>query len=76
MAEVKSKASIKSAYQFLEHIKDEFHKIQWTDGEEIWVYAKVVVGATFVLGLAIYLADVIIHNCLLLSQTVFQWIFG
>jgi preprotein translocase subunit SecE len=48
-------------YDWLEQVKQEFFKISWTDSEELKVYTQLVVGATFIFGLGIYVVDVIIH---------------
>ncbi len=68
--------SLRKAHDFLESIKQELSKIHWTDGEEARVYAKIVVGATFFFGMAIYFSDVVIQRCLHMLDTVFRWIFG
>ena len=68
--------SMKKAYQFIENVKAEFQKIQWTDGEEVKVYAKVVVFATFFLGMAIYFTDLIIQKTLVVVEMIFKLLFG
>ena len=68
--------SMKKAYQFFENVKSDFHKIQWTDGEEIKLYAKVIVFATFILGMAIYFADLIIQKTLVVVDMIFRLLFG
>lgn len=68
--------SLKSVYQFFENVKSEFRKIQWTEGEEVKVYAKVTVFATFVLGLGIYLLDLIIQKGLFVIDAFFRLLFG
>jgi preprotein translocase SecE subunit len=60
--ETLSKPSMRRAWNYLEDLKAEFRKIQWTEGEEVKVYAKIVVVTTFVMGMAIYFADVIIQR--------------
>jgi preprotein translocase SecE subunit len=69
-------SAVKGAYQFFENVKNEFRKIQWTEGEEVKVYAKVVVFATFVLGLGIYLLDLIIQKALFIVDAFFRLLFG
>jgi len=68
--------SMKKAYQFFENVKAEFQKIQWTDGEEVKVYAKIVVFATFFLGMAIYFTDLIIQKTLVVVEMIFKLLFG
>ena len=68
--------SLKKAWGFWEHVKSEFLKIQWTEGEEVRVYAQIVVVATFLLGMGIYAADVCIRQMLDLFEGVFRALFG
>lgn len=68
--------SMRKAHEFLEGIKQELAKIQWTDGEDVKVYAKIVVIATFVFGIAIYLSDLVIQKSLHSLDALFRWIFG
>jgi preprotein translocase subunit SecE len=68
--------SVRKMFRFIEEVKSEFHKIQWTDGEEVVVYAKVVVLATFFLGMAIYFADLVIQRTLSGLEVVFKLLFG
>ena len=68
--------SLKRSHQFLENVKSEFQKIQWTEGEEVRVYAKVVVLATLFLGFAIYAADLVIQKGLVVLEVLFKLIFG
>ena len=42
---------------WLGEVKEEFKKITWTNKEELKLYTKIVVGATFIVGLGIYLLD-------------------
>jgi preprotein translocase subunit SecE len=50
--------------EFVGQIKDEIRKITWTNPEELKVYTQIVVGATFFLGMGIYLLDLLIQSCL------------
>lgn len=50
------------ARNFIEEIKKEFHQITWTDKEELFAYTKIVVGATFALGLGVYGVDLVIQS--------------
>lgn len=72
----RAKPSMKKTYQYIERVKEEFHKIQWTDGEEVKVYAKVVIATTFVLGMAIYFMDLIIQKTLGGVEMLFKLLFG
>ncbi len=68
--------SIKKFYEFFENCKEEFLKIQWTEGQEAWVYAKLVVFATFFFGLLLYIADLVIHRSLMGIEAFFRLILG
>ena len=68
--------SLRGFFNYVENLKAEFFKIQWTEGKEIWQYAKVVVLSTFALGFGIYVIDVTIQKLLSLLETGFVWIFG
>jgi len=52
------------AGEFFGDVKAELFKIDWTDKEELKVYTRIVVIATFVLGLCIYGMDLLIRNVL------------
>ena len=66
----------RKAYAFFEEVKVEFWKIQWTEKEELRTSAQVVVVATFVLGMIIYLADLVIQRLLGGLEGIFQWLVG
>lgn len=46
---------------FIGDIKSEIEKINWTSKEELQAYTKIIVIATFIFGLGIYLADLFIQ---------------
>jgi preprotein translocase SecE subunit len=71
-----SSRPFKRAYEYFEEIKAEFVKINWTDGEEVLSYAKVVVASTFVFGMFIYLTDLVIHRALFGLESLFKLIAG
>ncbi|MGE3954648.1 MAG: preprotein translocase subunit SecE [Parachlamydiales bacterium] len=52
------------ALQWMGGIKAEFKKITWTTREELKSYTKIVIGATFAVGLGIYLVDLGIQGIL------------
>ncbi|MDB6080829.1 MAG: secE [Chlamydiia bacterium] len=68
--------SAKKAAQFLENVKSEFFKIQWTEDQDVKVYAKIVLISTFLLGMGIYLADVLIQKALFVVDVLFKLLFG
>lgn len=66
----------KRAESYLSEIKSEFSKITWTSKEELKTYTQLVVGATFVCGLGVYLIDLFIRGCLGTLDMILRWIFG
>lgn len=56
--------SLNKVKDFAADIKSEINKITWTSREELLVYTKIVVGATFVFGMSIYLLDLVIQGTL------------
>ncbi|MGZ3634012.1 MAG: preprotein translocase subunit SecE [Parachlamydiaceae bacterium] len=73
---VETPAKRKSVFDFVGNIKEEFSKITWTNPDELRLYTKLVVGATFVFGLGIYFIDLAIQSVLHLIGTLFHVIFG
>lgn len=67
---------IKRAYEYFEEVKEEFFKISWTEGDEVMTYAKAVVGSTFVFGMLIYVADLVIHRALFGLDSIFKLLIG
>jgi preprotein translocase subunit SecE len=73
---VEAQAKRTSLFDFVGNIKEEFGKINWTSPDELRLYTKLVVGATFVFGLGIYLIDLAIQSALHLVGILFHGIFG
>lgn len=65
-----------SPFEFVGNIKEEFRTITWTNSEELQLYTKLVVGATFIFGLGIYLIDLAIQSSLHFIGIIFHFIFG
>ena len=53
-----------SIFDFIGDVKAELKKIDWTSPEELQVYTKIVVAGTFILGLGIYVFDVLVQGLL------------
>lgn len=51
-------------FEFFAGLKKEFNNIAWTPKDELQVYTKVVVAATFLFGFLIYLIDLVIQGAL------------
>lgn len=56
--------SSRKVQDFIEDVKSEIQKITWTSRDELIFYTKLVVGATFIFGMAIYLLDLTIQATL------------
>lgn len=54
----------KKVQDFVSDLKSEVTKVSWTSKEELITYSKIVVGATFLFGMAIYFMDLIIQGTL------------
>lgn len=55
---------IKRMQEFIADVKSEIQKITWTNREELTVYTKIVVIATFAFGMSIYGLDLLIQGTL------------
>lgn len=69
--EVKKTAQIESremsgkkVFEFFGNLKKEFKNVAWTPKDELEAYTKIVVAATFIFGLLIYLTDLVIQGVL------------
>jgi len=71
-----SQGLLKSFLNFLAEVKQEIQKITWTSKEELRVYTKIVVGATFLLGLGIYAIDLFIRSTFDALSVIIHWIAG
>lgn len=66
----------KPLFSFIQELKDELRKVSWTTKDELKLSTKLVVGATFFLGLGIYLFDLVIKGALDFVAFVVHFIFG
>lgn len=61
----------RKALEYFEGLKSEYRKITWTTKEELFFYTKLVIGASFIAGFAIYGVDLLIQGFLrVLSSSV------
>lgn len=67
---------LKRAIEFFEEIKAEFLRINWTEGDEVLSYAKVVVISMFVFGMVIYVTDLVVNRGILGLDNLFKLIVG
>ena len=65
-----------SPIAFFGEVKQEFKKISWTSTEELKVYTKVTLIAIIVMGLAVYIADLVFQSALLGVDSAVKGIFG
>ncbi len=66
----------RSSLAYIQELKEELRKVSWTSKDELFFATKMVVGATFLLGLGIYLVDMVIKGCLDLISLSVHLIFG
>lgn len=52
----------KKVVEFVGAVKEELKRVEWTSKEELKSYTKIVLISTFLFGLAIYLADLLIQG--------------
>ena len=68
-------AKKKSAKSYVAEIKDDLKKVSWPLQDELKFCTKVVIGATFVLGIGIYIIDLFLKGTLdgvmLISKVMF-----
>jgi len=61
---------------FLREVQEELKKVNWTTKEELKTCTKIVIGATFMLGLGIYFSDLVIQHALQLISSISKFIGG
>ncbi len=71
-----TKVKRKSWFDYAEDIKTEFKQINWTSKEELKTYTQITVGATFLFGMMIYFADLVIQSTLGLLTYIVRLIAG
>lgn len=69
-------AARKRARDYIAEIKSEIKKISWTSPEELKAYTKIVVGATFVCGLGLYVMDLAIQTALYVLESALRVFIG
>jgi preprotein translocase subunit SecE len=70
------KSKIARFFGYIQELKEELRKVSWTTKDELKFSTKAVVAATFVLGLGIYLVDLVIKGCLDFISLAVHFIFG
>jgi preprotein translocase subunit SecE len=72
----RAESSVKGKLGYVRELKEELKKVTWTTKDELVLCTKIVVGATFMFGLGIYLADLTIKAFLNGFGSLLHWIFG
>jgi preprotein translocase subunit SecE len=62
--------------RYLQEFKDELKKVTWTSKDELRFFTKIVVGATFVFGIGIYVVDLLIKISLDVIKTSAHWLLS
>lgn len=68
--------SVRRVRDFAGEVKSEIQKITWTSRDELRTYTKIVVGATFLFGMAIYFLDLLIQGTLSSLNSILSFISG
>ena len=71
-----TQSSRSSKLGYVRELKEELKKVTWTTKDELILFTKIVVGATFALGLGIYGIDLLIKGILNGFGSVVHLIFG
>jgi len=61
---------------YFREVQNELKKVTWTSKEELILCTKVVIAATFLFGLVIYLIDLLIRGGLEGVAALFRVVFG
>jgi len=72
----RSSFSVKKAFRRFEDLKAEFFKVHWTEDGNVRSYAKIVIVATFICGMVLYIADLIVQHALFGIDGLLRVIFG
>ena len=66
----------KRKLSFFRQVQEELRKVSWTTKDELKTCTKIVVGSTFLFGLGIYLADLVIRGGLEFIRFIFRMFGG
>ena len=64
----------KKRLNYFREVQTEFKRVNWTSKDELVAFTKIVLGSTLFFGFAIYFADLVIRNALMLINLFFRWI--
>ena len=71
-----SSFSLRRLFGRFEEVKAEFMKIEWAEEGKVAMYAKIVVLATFISGMVLYLADLVVQRMLVGCSGILRLLFG
>ena len=71
-----STLSIKKVQNFVAAMKGEIQNVEWTNKNELITYTKIVVVATFLFGMSIYLLDLVIQGTLSGLNVLLNYLVG
>jgi preprotein translocase subunit SecE len=71
-----SQISSHKVQNFVAELKNEIHLVHWTSRNELIAYAKIVVIATFMMGMSIYLLDLLTQTTLSALSHIMRYISG
>ena len=72
----KQAAKKRRFFGYIQELKEELKKVSWTTKEELKFSTQMVVAATFLFGLGIYVVDLIIKGFLDGIAVIVHFIFG
>jgi preprotein translocase subunit SecE len=61
---------------FFRQLQQELYKVNWTTKEELILYTKIVLGATFVFAIGIYVAEIVLQLILNMFSFITKFIGG
>ena len=71
-----ARTSRRSIFSYMGELKEEMKKVSWTTQEELKFCTKIVVGAVFLFGISIYVADLVIKGALDAVKALSHMVFG
>jgi len=66
----------KKKLNYFREVQAELKKVSWTTKLELISFTKIVLGATFIFAIAIYIADLVIKNALHVVSLIARILFG
>jgi len=73
---VTMKEKEKNRTTYFREVQKELKKISWVSKKDLFMLTKVVLGATLICGLGIYVADVTVQNALQMVYKILHLVIG